>query len=142
MAIKLAGSWELGWNTPIKEADQWEFMAKEYGVHSIIMEPVSGILRSMFEETHSLLESINEHRALGYVIVFCDESCPHSLSSFTHPSGEDVLYVFGKSHFSPYKAGYHQEGDPCVRIVTPNNDGGFWPHQAASIILHDRFVKG
>jgi len=138
--VKLAGCWEIGWNTPFMEANLWEFMAKEYAVQAIVMEPVSGIFRPFFEETDSLLDTIEAHRQDGWTIVFCDEGASTDLITFEHP--EKALYVFGKASFSPFRSGYNAPGDLSVKLTTQLNQGGFWPHQAAAIVLHDRFNKG
>lgn len=136
--VKVAGLWELGWNTPIKEIDLWEFPLRDFGVDKFYMSPVSGIDHSMVEERHSIEEVLKEAREIGTAVVFVDEKGTASLKDFHHPA--DVLYVFGKSGLNPLTA-YGQKGDLSVVIETKVNGGILWPHQAAAIVLYDRFKK-
>jgi hypothetical protein len=41
--VVVAGMWELGWNTPIKEIDLWRYPLKDFGVDRFYMTPISGI---------------------------------------------------------------------------------------------------
>lgn len=140
--IKVAGLWEVGWNTPIKEAEQWEFPLRDYGVDEYIMSPISGIGLSNpgVKEVADLGVYIAEQRALGYTIVFSDERATQTLDNFTHPA-DNVIYVFGKASLSPMVA-YGQPQDLSLKIMTKNNLGLLWPHQAAVLIMADRLRKG
>jgi hypothetical protein len=140
--IKVAGLWEVGWNTPIKEAEQWEFPLRDYGVDEYIMSPVSGIGLSNpnVKEVAELGDYLQQQRANGYTIVFSDERAEQTLDSFTHPA-DNVIYVFGKASLSPMVA-YGQPQDLSLKIMTKNNLGLLWPHQAAVLIMADRLRKG
>lgn len=135
--ITVVGSWEMGWNTPIKEMDLWEFVNKEFNVNAFHMFPASGIFNNNVIESNTLDEVFaklpNDH-----VRIFLDENGETDLVNFVHPV--NAVYVLGKSGFSPI-AGYKRPTDLSVKIATPTNSGLFWPHQALSIVLYDRFLK-
>jgi len=134
--IKLAGIWERGWNTPIKEIDLWEYPLREYSIDQLYMTPVSGIVSDYVTELNSLHEVILENKDM--TLVFVDEKATTFLEDFTHP--ENALYIFGKAGTSALRL--LREGiDKSVCIQTPTNQGMLWPHQAASILLYDRFKK-
>jgi len=139
MTVKIAGVWELAWNTPIKEVELWEYPLRDFGVESLIMEPVSGIRNSFVEETNDLRSKLEELRSENYTIVFVDENGSEELNNFEHP--ENVVYVFGKATISTMTA-YKKDNDRSLKINTVNNIGGLWPHQCAVLILNDRFNKG
>lgn len=136
--IRVAGIWELGWNTPIKEIELWEYPLRDFSVDEFFMCPISGIQSGSVKEVPQLDELIVKHRNLGIPIVFVDERGEQLLQEFKHP--EDVLYIFGKASLNPLVA-YGQPGDKSVRIETIQNKGLLWPHQAAGILLYDRLVK-
>lgn len=134
--IKMLGSWEFGWNTPIKEADLWEYPMREFGVDEVWMAPISGIKNSYIKEVEDINQFIDECRKT-LQIVFVDERGDTELNNFEHP--DNVLYVFGKNCMSclPLK----QSGDLSVKIETNLKSGMLWSHQAASIIMYDRNKK-
>lgn len=134
--IKMAGTWELGWNTPIKEIELWEYPLREFAVDKFYMTPVSGISSQFITEKGTFEEIIYENNDLE--IVFVDEKGKTLLNDFTHP--KKVLYIFGKASFSPMAA-YAKPDDLSVRIETPLDSGMLWPHQAACILLYDRIKK-
>lgn len=136
--VKIVGLWEFGWNTPIKEVDLWQFPLQDFGVEKFYMCPVSGIDNAMVEERHSIEEVLKEAREEGTAVVFVDEKGSTPLKDFKHPA--NVLYVFGKSGLNPLKA-YGRDRDLSVVIETKANGGILWPHQAATIVLYDRFKK-
>lgn len=134
--IRIAGLWELGWNTPIKEADLWQVLLGEFGVERWYMAPISGIAGpSMLSEVADLQQVVDDHRDEGVSIVFVDEKGATPLREFTHPA--NALYVFGKTSQSAMLA-FSRVSDTSVRIETP---GGLWAHQAAAVVLYDRLVK-
>jgi hypothetical protein len=137
MSVTVAGIWDLGYNSPIKEIELWEFLLRDFGVTDFKMSPMSGVTSDFVEEFDRLDEILEVHRAQGDAVVFIDEKSPHLLEGFTHPS--DVLYVFGKVGYSPI--GYKEEGDLAISIETPMNSGTPWPHQIAALVLYDRFAK-
>lgn len=134
--IKVAGLWELGWNTPIKEMDLWEYPLREFAVDELIMSPVSGI-KARVTEVASIEDAIANNPDL--TPVFCHESAECSMTDFDHP--ENALYIFGKANCSPFNNLHKKVASQSVRIETPSNKGMLWPHQAASIVLYDRFTK-
>jgi len=132
----IAGFWELGWNTPIKELDLWKFMLREFEIEEFYMIPVSGIQSKSVKERHSLKEVLDENK--DHTVVFVSELADIPLSTFVHP--ERALYVFGKANFSPF-LNLKREKDLAVKIETAQNSGLLWPHQAAAIVLYDRVTK-
>lgn len=134
--VAVAGAWELGWNTPIKELDLWAFPVRDFAVDAFYMTPVSGIASKRVQERASLDEVLAETRNLA--AVFVDENGEAALTDFEHP--DDALYVFGRAGFSPMTA-LKRERDRSVRIETVLGAGLLLPHQAAAIVLHDRLVK-
>ena len=122
--------WEFGWNTPIKELDLWQFPMRDFGVDELAMTPVSGIRSNKVREFHSVEEMIQHY---GLPVVVCDEKGDTTLEEFEHP--EDALYLFNRT------SGGHLTGDYSLRIETKADKGLLWGHQAASIILYDRFKK-
>lgn len=135
--IYVAGFWELGWNTPIKEIDLWEHPLKDFGVVNLLMTPISGIENNYIVEKQTFEEILDFVTSNNLTVVYVDEHASTTLREFQHP--EDVIYIFGKASLSPFLA-YGQE-NLAVKIETANNTGGFWPHQAASIVLYDRMIK-
>ena len=132
--IKIAGIWEQGWNTPIKEYDLWWYMLREFDVNEFIMTPVSGIDADV-TEMKSLEDAIKANPEL--TVVHVDEDGESDLLGFTHP--ENALYVFGRTSNSSLV--YKTEGHLSVRIPTPNNFAGFWANQVAALVLYDRYLK-
>ena len=134
--IKVVGTWDFGWSTPIMEFDLWHFPLRDFGIDEWIMWPISGIdKRGKVIERSTLATVIEENPDLTPVYV--DDYGETPLQSFVHP--ENVLYILGKASFSPFNAN-NKEGI-SVKIETPGEKGGFWPHQAISIVLYDRFIK-
>lgn len=135
MTVKCVGVWEQGWNTPIKEYDLWHYPMREYQVDEFIMTPVSGIATQDISETAHIQDVIDANPTL--TIVYVDEKGVQALPDFVHPA--DCLYIFGKAAFSPFT----QAGSPenSVRVVTPRGGGLMWAHQAACLVLQDRFDK-
>jgi tRNA(Leu) C34 or U34 (ribose-2'-O)-methylase TrmL len=134
--IKVAGIWELGWNTPIKEVELWEYPLRDLGVNEFYMTPITGIQASSVQERNSMEEILEENKNL--TIVFLDERGKTSLKDFKHP--KNALYVFGKASLSAMSA-YGNKESISVKIDTIENKGLLWPHQAVAITLYDRFMK-
>jgi hypothetical protein len=132
--IKVVGTWELGWNTPIMEYDLWAYMLQDFGA-DFIMWPVSGIKQPRVVEYNTLEEVLEDNSNL--TPVFVDENGEVELGNFEHP--EDAIYVLGKASFSPWDAAGKK--GLSVRIDLPDSKGGLWPHQAIALILHDRLRK-
>lgn len=137
--IKIVGVWEMGWNTPIKEVELWQFPLKDFGVEKFYMSPISGILSDSVEEHSDLNQFLINERKLGRQIIFVDEKGEQDLTSFKHPA--NATYVFGRTSFSPMVA-FKKPEDLSVKIKTINDSGLLWSHQAAAIVLYDKIIKG
>lgn len=139
MTVKIAGHWELGWNTPIKEIELWGFPLRDFGVNPMtdfFMCPVTGI-QGKVQERKTLDEILEENS--DSTAIFCDERAQTTLSDFAHP--ENALYIFGRSNYSPFLA-LKREQDLSLKVETVREKGGLlWGHQAMSIILYDRMMK-
>lgn len=133
--IKVAGCWELGWNTPLLEYPLWHFPLRDFKVDEWYMTPVSGIAKNGVIELRNMVEVIDANRHLEPVYV--DEQGEASLQDFEHPA--DVLYIFGKAAYSPWRE--HGKQGRSVRIETPQRKALLWPHQCACLVLYDRMVK-
>lgn len=133
--VRVAGLWELGWNTPIKEVDLWEYPLRDFEVEAFYMAPISGIRHAMVQERNSIEEIIKE--CGDYSLVFVDERGKIPLKEFEHP--KKALYIFGKASESTMPMAKH--GDHTLRIETRINRGMLWPHQAAALVLYDRLMK-
>lgn len=126
--------WELGWNTPIKEADLWEMVCREFCIDNIYMSPVSGIKHKFIKEVSSIKDFLDETQIQA---VFLDEKGEIPLHEFKHP--ESCIYVFGKTNESVL---YHKRpGDVSVYIQTIRSSAMLWAHQIAAITFYDRQVK-
>jgi len=131
--VVVASIWESGWNTPIKEFDLWYYPLKDFGIDELAMTPVSGIrLNNKVKEFHSVEEIVQHY---GLPIIICTEKGETSLENFKHP--KDALYLFNRTSGGELPV----KEDFSVRIETKLNKGMLWGHQAASIILYDRFKK-
>ena len=133
--IKVAGAWELGWNTPLFEYDLWAFPLRAYDVDDWYMAPVSGIDKRQVTEIADTLNSIELNPDL--TPVFIDENGVVPLGSFQHP--RDALYLLGKAGYSPWRA--NAKKGISVRIENPHPGGLMWPHQCIATVLHDRMLK-
>lgn len=134
--IKLAGIWERGWNTPIKEIDLWEMIIREFEVHQLYMTPISGIDNGCIIELPKMEQIISMNPSMS--IVFVTEKTEETLFDFEHP--KDALYIFGR--VGPDCTSLFRKGiDKKVKIETTANKGLLWPHQAAGILLYDRLKK-
>jgi hypothetical protein len=136
MTVRVAGVWELGYNTPLMELDLWQYPLREFAVDEFVMSPVSGIRSEAVIEVHDLGVWLAKQTDQ---IVFLDEHGEIPLKEFTHP--ENCIYVLGKASMSTYRA-YSKPGDLSVRIETPGNTGMIWQHQAVVVALYDRMMKG
>ena len=134
MAVAIAGLWELGWTTPIMEADIWRFLLRDFAVDAWIMSPISGIAAGDVREFPDIESVLDELRGY-YVPVFVDEEADDELATFEHP--ENALYIFGKANGSPFRES-RTAIDRAVKIRTPAGAGLLWPHHAAAIVLYHR----
>lgn len=145
--IKVAGAWELSWNSPIKECELWNFVLRDFEIKYWYMWPVSGVRNReqrnvQLIERRDLKEILDETQDL--IHVFFEPQNPRfphdgiDLRDFEHP--KDALYIFGHNHYNPV-IHYKKEEDPSVVIPTIQNKGVLWPHQCLAIILYDKLVK-
>lgn len=132
--VVVGAEWEFGWNTPIKEYDLWHFPMREFGVDEIAFSPVSGINKKGIREFRSIEEMIDFY---NIPVVLGHENGNTNLVDFKHP--EDALYLFGRTSRDLFPAYGHIY--PSLRVETPVTKGMIWGHQAASIIMYDRFLK-
>jgi len=140
MGVRIAGFWDLEWNTPIKEIDKWKFMNQDFMVNKFYMTPVSGIINPTVFEFNNFDEILHECNIDGYTPVYVDERSTVPLTTFQHP--ENALYIFGKARYNPVDQ-FKTDSDLWVRIDTPSGSPGLlWGDQVAAIILYDRHLKG
>lgn len=145
--IHVVSHWEIGWNTPLLEADLWLLPLRDFGVKDWWIWPVSGIrsreARVNIEERHDLREILEE--VPDWKRVFFE---PRNPSQFNGPSvdlpkyrhGENAIWIFGSNHFCPpMQVG--REEDDYVTVPTFENSGVLWPHQVFTVAAHDRLVK-
>jgi hypothetical protein len=137
MTVKVVGHWERGWRAPLEEFHDWVHPLQEFNVAEFYMCPVTGIEKDRVIEKRSIDEIFEEDP--NTVRVYVDEHATTDLKDFVHPT--DCIYILGKVGYSPYQT-HRREGDLAVKIPSSTNSGGFWGHQAATMILYDRFLKG
>ena len=131
--VVVASIWESGWNTPIKEFDLWYYPLQDFGVDEFAMTPISGIRLNNKVQEFNNVEEILQHYNLP--VVLCSEYGETSLENFEHP--KDALYLFNRTS----GGSIINNPEHSIRIETKLNKGMLWGHQAASIILYDRFLK-
>jgi len=134
--VVVAGMWELGWNTPEKEFSLWHFPLQDFGVEDFYMTPIVEFQNAFIRQRQSMKEVIEE--CGGLTKVFVDERSDVELQDFEHP--DDALYIFGKANH-PQFLNLKREEDMAVKIMTQENLGLMWPHQAMLVILYDRIIK-
>ena len=137
MTIKVLGNWERAWVAPFNEWDLWIHPIKEFGINELSMVPVTGLEKGNLSEYSDISEALAQNSDL--VHVYIDEAATTNLVDFSHP--ENALYIVGKTSYSPYATNYREGTDLAVKIPTVNNSGGFWSHQAISLVLYDRYLK-
>ena len=139
MTIKIVGHWERGWDTPYQEFNWWFHPLNEFAVDEFCMSPVTGLDNNRVSEYSDLNEIIAQADADGATCVYIDEDAMDDLPDYEHP--ENAVYIMGRTGLSPYKTNFRPNVDQAVRIPSNYNNGGFWGHQAAIIILYDRYLK-
>jgi hypothetical protein len=147
--IAVAGRWELEWNTPIKEADLWNLMLRDFEVKDWFMWPISGIRNTETQvdlyERESLESILADEKVKNLKRVFFEPYNPVQqpqggidLRFFKHP--KNALYIFGSAHYNAVP-GHKKDGDFVVQVPTVQNKGVLWPTQCLAICLYDRLVK-
>lgn len=142
--VKVAGIWELNWNSPLTESWLWTFVLREFDITDWHMTPVTGIHHN---ESHTDMSLTEHDTCLGmvdylaeddsYTRVFIDEKGDTCLTEFQHP--EKAIYFFGCAGRAP--TAHRREGDVVVSIPTLMSQSVLWPHQCLLTVLHDRYVK-
>lgn len=145
--IQVVTHWEIGWNTPLLEADLWSLPLRDFGVRHWWVWPVTGIrcreAKVNLEERNDLREILEE--VPNWKRVFFE---PRNPSQFNGPSvdlhnyqhTENAVWIFGSAHFCPPMQVGRDEDD-YVTVPTHGNSGVLWPHQVFAIAAHDRLVK-
>ena len=87
--VVVAGIWEDGWNTPIKELDLWHYPLRDFAVDELAMTPISGIATNKVREFHRI-EDIVEYYNLP--VIICTEHGETDLADF-EPSSGPAFYV-------------------------------------------------
>jgi len=145
--IIVAGKWEIGYMTPIMEANFWNFVLRDFEVKKWLMCPVTGIKHN--EHLKMDLEEFDDYNKMldkydGYQRVFIEPRTKHQnpettwLHDFEHP--EHCIYVFGHAHYNPTIL-HRREGDVVVSIKTIQDKGVFWANQCLALVLYDRMQK-
>lgn len=134
--IKVVGTWELGYNTPLIEYDLWAFPLRDFGVDEFIMSPISGIDRKKFFKEEVDIPTVVKNNP-DLVPIYLDEKGTTLLQDFEHP--DNALYILGKASYSPWIAG--GSVGISVKIPTSFNGGLLWPHQVICMTLYDRMMK-
>lgn len=135
MTVKVMGHWERGWDTPWQEYNWWIHPLREYNVNDFYMTPITGIGKDPVIERATIEEILQENADLTHVYI--DESATVELQDFVHPT--NALYILGRTGYSPISK--KTENDLAVKIPSNVNQGGFWAHQAAVMVLYDRYLK-
>ena len=147
MPVKVAGHWEIGYNTPIIEANYWNLVLRDFEVDQWLMSPVSGI-----RHNEEALITLSEFKDYDEMLTSCaelprvffeprtDHFNPDTiwLHEFEHP--ENCVYVFGSAHYNPTLQ-HKREQDVVVSIKTMDDKGVLWSHQCVLLALYDRMVK-
>ncbi len=133
MAVVVASIWEQGWFDYKTEVDLWYYPLKDFGVDELAMTPISGIQLNNKVKEFKDIEDIIQYYNLP--VILCTEYGNSTLEEFEHP--KDALYLFNRTSGGDLT---HLQ-DYSLRIRTKNNKGMLWGHQAASIILYDKFLK-
>jgi hypothetical protein len=148
--IKVAGHWELDWNTPIKEVELWNLLLRDFAIEDWYMWPVSGIKHTEetwvhLHERPTFNDILTDTGVKGLKQVYFEPYNPVQqpeqgidLRDLKHP--QNVLYIFGSAHYNPVP-GHKTNKDILVQVPTVENKGVLWPHQCLAMCLYDRLVK-
>lgn len=130
--VVVASVWEQGWFDNESELNLWHYPLRDFGVDELAMTPAFGLNSNKVKEFHSVEELVQHY---GLPIIICTEHGSTDLENFEHP--KDALYLFNRTSGGELPV----NPDHTLRIKTKLNKGMLWGHQAASIILYDRFKK-
>ena len=145
--VIVAGHWEIGYMTPIMEANYWNLVLRDFEVKKWLMCPVSGIKHNE-EQKMDLFEFpsyVGMLEGCGNMErIFIEPRTRHEtpdtvwLHDFEHP--ENCVYVFGSAHYNPTII-HKREQDHVVSIKTVQDKGVLWSNQCLAIVLYDRMLK-
>ncbi len=146
--VHVVGHWEIGYMTPIMEANFWNLVLRDFEVKHWWMSPVSGIkhnehLKLDLHERHTYDDCLAEIDA-SLPRVFLEPRTRHQnpdtiwLHDFEHPKG--CVYIFGSAHYNPTLF-HKREEDKIVSIKTIQDKGVLWSNQCLTIVLYDRVNK-
>jgi hypothetical protein len=145
--VVVAGHWEIGYMTPIMEANFWNLVLRDFQVDGWMMCPVTGIKHNEdyrldldeFDSYENMLASC-DHLQRVFVEPRTRHQNPNTtwLHEFEHP--ESCVYIFGSAHYNPTIIN-KREQDAVVSIKTVENKGVLWSNQCLAIVLYDRMLK-
>ncbi len=130
--VIVAAIWEQGLFDFKTELDLWHYPLRDLGVDEFAMTPISGLNSNKVKEFHNVQQLVEYY---GLPIIIGTEYGESLLQDFKHP--ENALYLFNRTSGGELPV----EADYTLKIQTPLDKGMLWGHQAASIILYDRFIK-
>lgn len=130
--VIVAAIWEQGWFDFKTELNLWQFPLRDLGVDELAMAPISGLNNNKVREFDNIEELVQYY---NLPIIICTEHGESILQDFEHP--QNALYLFNRTSGGELPV----EADYTLKIQTPLDKGLLWGHQAASIILYDRFLK-
>lgn len=141
--VAVLAHWEWRDMVPMTEAPLWNLPLRDFGIVDWRMVPVSGIRNPEpqveLREYHGYEAALDGCRLQR---VFVEPRTEHQnpdtvwLHEFEHP--QDCIYIFGSAHYNPTMF-HRRPGDPVVSIKTFQDRGVLWSHQAACVVLYDRW---
>jgi hypothetical protein len=145
--VVIAGHWEIGYMTPIMEANFWNLVLRDFQVDGWMMTPISGIKHNEdyrldldeFATYEDMLNSCNDLQRV-FIEPRTKRQNPNTtwLHEFEHP--EECVYIFGSAHYDPTIVN-KREQDHIVSIKTIQDKGVLWSNQCLAIVLYDRMLK-
>ena len=140
--IIIAGKWDTGWFSPLREFKMWETIMRPYNLDKLVMTPITGIktFNITLEEYESLDDILNQYSSFKKVFFECPQAVGTflELKDYVHPDG-DVIYIFGNS--ASGNASYITEDDDVVGITTPIDLTIMWAINIISMVLYDKESK-
>jgi hypothetical protein len=146
--IIVVGAWEIGYMTPIMEANYWNLPLRDFEVSEWYMSPVTGV-----QHNEKRLINLHEYNNYDEVLenidpelprVFIEPRTKHQnpdtvwLHEFEPP--QDCVYIFGSAHYNPTLK-HKREQDTIVTIKTIQDKGVLWSNQCVVTVLYDRNIK-
>ena len=146
MSVKVAGHWEIGYMTPIMEANFWNLVLRDFEVSEWYMTPISGVKQNE-TQTINLIEKDDYADVFAenenLVRVFIEPRTAKQpdttwLHEFKHP--KNCIYIFGSAHYNPTIT-HKRKQDFVVSIKTVQDRGVLWSNQCLLLVLYDRMIK-